>query len=600
MKKRKLGFALALVCLISLLTGCTNNAETNTGSTTGKKDNNEHEAITMISAFPGTGVFTELVKEKYPEINLEIIPYSGNNMTAYVKDQLKTGIMPDIYVSTVYAPIKDVSDRLIDLSGYSFTNNYAESQLRGVSSDGALYMLPTYFSCLGITYNKTLLEKNGWTLPTTFAELEELAPKVREAGYELAINQLSLPGYGFQYFCNILDTDYLNTLGGRKWQSDFLNDKTTMKDSPEMMSSLSTLEKWRELGMLTADTDENSSLGNTKAIMAEGHTLFMLGATNNFTKEDSDDEFGIMPYLSQDGTQNALVLNVSRYVGLNKHLEDEGNAQKLEDAVHVLEVMSTVEGMSAISYGFENTMLLPLQDYVIPETNFYKQVESEINAGLTAPFIYEGWDNLIVPTGEVVIEYIKGNATLEDVAAAFDDNQNLLTDNSSASFTKVTETLDMEDCAKLVGIAFGKASGADLALISMNKWYPEANTYVALNVNGVSGSLLPMDISDQEITAILPTGWRGNIETFTFTGKRIKELMETGYERKERFFPYMLVSPEGFTLEDDATYTVAMCGVTDEAAQEGNRTDTGILGLDAMKEYLSRFETLSKDDIRWE
>ena len=43
-----------------------------------------------------------------------------------------------------------------------------------------------------------------------------------------------------------------------------------------------------------------------------------------------------------------------------------------------------------------------------------------------------------------------------------------------------------------------------------------------------------------------------------------------------------------------------ICGVSNEAAQGGNITDTGILGLTAAGEYLSQFETLLKKDIRWE
>lgn len=77
-------------------------------------------------------------------------------------------------------------------------------------------------------------------------------------------------------------------------------------------------------------------------MMAEGNTLFLLGSTNNITAEDSDDEFRLMSYLSEDGTKNAVILQVSRYIGLNKALEK--SPQKLADALHVMEVLSTVEG----------------------------------------------------------------------------------------------------------------------------------------------------------------------------------------------------------------------------------------------------------------
>ena len=368
MKKRIRGIILALVCLVLLLTGCGNDSTTKESS----DGSSEHEPITMLSAFNGMSPFLELLHEKYPEINLEIIPYSGKNMTAYMRDELNTGNMPDIYITTVYFPgQEDLSDRLMDLSSYAFTNNYAESRLRDVSDNGAIYLFSTYYSCLGITYNKTLLEKHGWELPTTFSELEVLAPKVKEAGCNLAIDQLTLPGYGFQYFCNILDTTFLNTLDGRKWQNDFLEGKATIRNTPEMMEAIKTLEKWKQVSMLDGNSDWVKD-SVTKQAMAEGNTLFMLGASDNFTKEESDDEFGIMPYLSEDGTQNSLILNVSRYVGLNKQLENSGNEQKLEDALHVMELISSIEGMSALIRGYEDSTLLPLQDYTIPESSYYK------------------------------------------------------------------------------------------------------------------------------------------------------------------------------------------------------------------------------------
>ena len=159
-----------------------------------------HEAITIMSPFRNMSAFINEVHKIYPEINLEVIPYSGKNYTAYVRAQLRAGDMPDIYCATYYVPERDeVSDKLIDMSGYGFTDHYAQARLREVTDHGAIYMLPTYYDCIGITYNKTLLEQNGWELPSSFRELEKLAPEVEAAGYRLALAQLQLPGYGFQY-----------------------------------------------------------------------------------------------------------------------------------------------------------------------------------------------------------------------------------------------------------------------------------------------------------------------------------------------------------------------------------------------------------------
>lgn len=62
--------------------------------------------------------------------------------------------------------------------------------------------------------------------------------------------------------------------------------------------------------------------------------------------EDTTDKFGLMPYLSEDGSKNVFILNVNRFYGLNKKLEND--PEKLEDALKVMKVLSTVEGTSAL------------------------------------------------------------------------------------------------------------------------------------------------------------------------------------------------------------------------------------------------------------
>ena len=367
MKKHKLvSLLLAFSCTVSLLAGCSGKTGPDTSSGTNTPSSGEHPVITMQSPFRNMSAFIDVVHETYPEINLEVVPYSGKNYTAYVKAELAADDMPDIYCTSYFTPdLDDMSSKLINLAGYAFTDNYAEARLRDVTdSKGAIYLLPTYYDCIGITYNKTLLEKNGWTLPTSLSELEELAPKVKEAGYDLCLDEIQLPGYGFQYLCNILDTGWLNTPDGRAWQTAFLKGEATLSGTPEMLTSMNILQKWRDLGMLNGNGDPKSD-NDTRLKMAEGNTLFLLGSSNVFTAEETTDEFGLMPFLSEDGTRNTFVLNVNRYIGLNKHLEEPGSEQKLEDALHVMEVLSTVKGMQSLNRISSYTSLLPLKDYTV-------------------------------------------------------------------------------------------------------------------------------------------------------------------------------------------------------------------------------------------
>lgn len=106
-KKRWTVLLLAAACSAVLLTGCGSKQSTDDGSA----DTGEHEVITMQSPFRNMSAFVDIVHEKYPEINLEVVPYSGKNYTAYVKAELAADDMPDIYCTTYFTPdLDDVSD----------------------------------------------------------------------------------------------------------------------------------------------------------------------------------------------------------------------------------------------------------------------------------------------------------------------------------------------------------------------------------------------------------------------------------------------------------------------------------------------------------
>ena len=595
-KKRILSGLLAFLCAGSLLFGCGGKKEA-------AKDTGDHPVITMNAPYRNMSAFYNLVKEKYPEVNLEIEPYNGYNTTSYFMDMRKTGNLPDIYFSTIYFPGRyDDKGDFLDLGGYDFTGNYTQSRLREVTYEGGVYMLPLSYNALGITYNKSLLERMGWTLPKNFAEFAELKEKCEEAGVIFCRDQLGSPGYGFQYLCNILDTGYLSTVDGMNWQNKFIAGEATVSGTPEMMEAMQLLDKWRDIGALNADGQAGDDAA-VKDQMIEGNTLFLIGNSNDLNvRAGAVDTFRLMPYLSESGNQNVYILNVSRYVGLNKKLGEAGNEKKLEDVLKIMDMLSTVEGMESLDPTQNNSRILPLKAAALGEDSYYYDIQEELNAGHTAAFIYAGWENMVVPLGDKMIEFISGEGTLEDVVSFIDDNQHLLTDNDVTVHTTVTETLSTEDCAKAVGISFAQATGAEAALISTNPW-TNKDGMLDMNKYGVSGRLFAVGVADEQLVEILPTSWNDTIQTVTLTGARIKELAKTGFDFDNDgsvLFPYILVTKGGKELDDNTTYTIPICGASEAVKEEGNIQDSGIVGLEAARAWFGQFETLSAKDIVWE
>ena len=580
---------VGLLAATAALTACGGKTET-------VKKDDTHEAITFMAPYMEEEAFIEQVHSVYPEVNIEIVPYSGDNTTTCLQNMFEANDLPDICTLTVYDPMTDhVSDKLLDLSGYDFTDNYVESRLQEVSDNGAIYLLPSSYNCYGITYNKTLLREHGWELPNSFAELEALAAEAKEAGVDLCLPQIQYPGYGFQYLCNIADADFLGTLDGKLWQKDYLSGEANVSNTPGMMQAMAYVQKWKDIGMLN-DSGDALDDNVTRQRMTEGNTLFLIGGTNGIVESDDNaDKFGLMPYLSEDGTQNVFVLKVNRFYGLNKKLEQ--NPQKLEDALKVMRVLSTVEGSSAlIPAKTLKCSLLPFKDAKADDT-YYADVADVLNAGNTAPFIYSGWENTIVTTGTKMLDFIKGDATMEDVIRQMDEDQDSVVNNTPDTITTVTEELSQEDCAMLVGRCFAQATGSDLALVSLSTWIPGNPT--DQNHHGVAAKLYAKGITDYDLSVILPTGWNRTIQTVTLTGQQINDLLATGYDAygNGKGYPYVMASP--VQPEADKAYQVAICGVSDQLAAEADVVDSGVVGMDAAKAFFGAYTSISRADTAW-
>lgn len=583
--KRMLCFLLSGIMTASVVTGCGGNAGDSKEETkvSEKSENTQkHEPITIMDGNRDYTKLQKLVEQKYPEIDLEVEAYQGANTTAYMSEQLETGDMPDIYSSTGYWDEEWQKENLADLSGYSFTDKYNEVRLNECDVNGALYLIPYDYQVISLAYNKTLFEKNGWEVPDSFEKLEKLAPEIKKAGVRMGVSLDCLPGYGFQHFFNIADTVFLSTNEGRKWKDDFLEGKA--KAVQDLQECRDYFQKWIDIGLLD-ERYEDLEVDETREEFYKGNVAFFVGGLDRYTQNEdgTGDQYDVLPYLSQDGSQNMYITLVSRYYGVNKKLLKKENEQKLKDVLHVLEVMSTLEGYEAVLGGTDSE-IGTLKECQVSKDNPYYNVMDEINGGHSAPMVYTGWEDYIVDFGEKVQDWIDGKCTGDDALAVLDEiNQ---ASEKVEYYGEAEDDFDTHQCAVLSGRIFLSATDADCALISENEWKEGIPSGAEEDNEGVNGKLYKGKITDGAIVVFLPTGWYDTIKTVTLSGKRIRELVEEGYDKHGdgNTYPYTLVTQNN--LEDDQEYTVVICGATEEVLQEGKVQDTEITGLDAAKEYL--------------
>ena len=541
-----------------------------------------HEPLTIMTGYCNYAQLEKALKEEYPEIRLEFISYRGANTTEYGRRLLEAGQIPDIYTTKVLPEADLQKNRLIDLSGYEFSARYAASRLNECSVNGSLYLLPCNFSVLGIHYNKTLFEKHGWAVPTSFYELQQLVPQIRAAGVKVATTNLGYAGNGFQYLFALADTMFLRTPEGLDWEEAFLQGRADAAGA--WADTVAYMQEWIDLGMLNGDCCGKTSREAREAFYRGDSAFYISGGAFHFSQstDANGNEYGLMPWLSRDGSNNRYLTSTDCYFGLSADLELPRNKQKLADALKVMDFISTEKGQRILAGNAGQ--LLPLQESDASFTDEYRDVIKMLNAGFSAPLTYRGWEDVIVPVGEECREWCAGRSTGKKVIAVMERSLRDSLRNETGVCAVSPEDLTLEQTAELVGKAFMEAAGADCALISLGGYHNGRE-----NEYGVNGRLFAGPINDVIISTFNPLGWVDTIKTFTLTGQEITALLQSGFDRHQDGdpFPYVLTLKDGSILKSDSRYRVVICGYSSETAEKGRMQDTKIRGMDAIRHYLS-------------
>ncbi len=599
MKRMKyIKYAVTVLLTAAAVCGCGTKDAGTAGS--GADAGQEHEPLTIL-ANSDIDMLKSAVSEKYPEVRLEVIPYNGKNWSRFTCDQMITGDMPDIYNTTLaWLNYPDeMKANLMDLSTYAFTDNYDPTLLSQQELDGGLYLLPSKYAVYSCAYNKTLFDKYGWKAPESFEELKALAPKIKKKGVRLAVTNTFNAGQGFQYVCNLADTIGLSSIKGVQWQKDFLSGKADAAEG--FGEAMDYMQEWLDFGLLEGSDslDGKSSF----EIFSEGNTAFAIGGVDRWTQNEdgTGDVYAPMPYLSRDGSQNMYITMQSKNFGISKKLTEKGNEQKLEDALHVMEVLSTEEGQNSF-YNANTTYISSLREWEVDPSSPYASCIEDMKGGHTAPLLYTGWEGILARAGENLLDYMNGEYTKEEVLDTMDQLRDEWLANGENVLSEVDRKYSQKEAAQLVGKVFGEAAGADCALISLNKAVDNCGIQ---NGDGISGYIMPLPLTEDRVVSIMPTGWNGNIMTVSLKGSRIKEYAKKGYkienDGKSAVFPYELFVKGGNELSDEAEYKAVVCGADEELRTEGNIQDSGIQGLQAFRDFFNKNgnPAMTEELLKW-
>lgn len=554
------------------------------------------EPITILTTSIDYEALMNAFHEKYPDIEVEFISYKGFNQTGYIRECLETGELPDIITTTFFVDEELQKERMLDLSKYSFVNNYTDYWLNKCNVDGSIYLLPSNYSAIGFYYNKTIIDKYGWELPKNFEELKELSVKIEEAGLNTCCARMDLEGFIFSYLFGLGNTFYFNTEEGAAWKNNFLEGKVDAVGNLEPV--LSYFKEWVDAGFISKDDIRMKGVSDSFLL---GETVFMLCQGLSASSLEIDGvgtmEYGILPWLSPSGESNMIVSNVSRYYGLNKKLEEKGQEKRLENALCLMEFLSSEEGMQLLTS--DTNSISPLNTWGITEEDMYYEIKDTIIGGNSIPLLYTGWDDIIIPFAEELYALMRDEQTIEECAKEMDNIRDKWLQKGPTNLGYVEETISKEDAAYLVGKIFIETKNADAALISLGDFHGFGKE----NKFGIQCGIYPGDFHLDRMRTIVPVGSLG---TITMSGADILSKQEEGLYLDDPIteesipYSYVLVTKDNMVLEPDKEYTIVMTmeelpkEIKDTMTETWTSADSQVI----MEKYFEDYKkSITKDNI---
>ncbi len=613
MKMTKLLAVLVVLALAaSALAGC------------GQKASNDDNALTILVSYTACEDIMKHLIAQFPDIDFVAEEYAGQNMSRYLKSRLYRGEAGDIFFYTTFLNDDDVANHLLDLSGYEFLTNYDKGILSTLDVNGAIYQVPGPISVRFLGVNKTLFEEHGWKIPNNFYELVAVCSQIAEEAPD--ITPLAYPmknkGLLFTPVTTFAQMGALDTLQGKKDEEAYrMGTESFGAAFGEGLDMLAQLidahafqpEKYSDYSAIRANVlgDREAAMCFVTSLNAAYTDLFTGNARNNpDCGTYVEDEYIALPVFGANETNKGLSLGTSNTWGINKRLGEKGNEKKLENALRVLEWLSTEEAQLLIR---GNNSMIPvarnLSSDAIPD--YMKTIWNDPSVSVKKFFIYTGYEHIMVETANVVEKAIYAGSSEgmkeEFIKLADDLNREFLSGTEETSTIGVIEDdISVEQTRTITCEAMRNAKGTDIAIAS-----EAGRKNTVFNKHGLAGSLFKGRLFADSMTMLIAND--DYIVTLELSGAQIKELLQNGKEMQDEdgnteTFDYWSNCKQvrdkegkitslllnGVELDDNARYSVSMLekDIVDQLAKAHEITGTDIALTTMLEDYFRTHDTI--------
>jgi raffinose/stachyose/melibiose transport system substrate-binding protein len=213
----------------------------------------------------------------HPGVEIETESYPDQPYQEKMKIYATSGQLPDVFkywsFSTLLKPLVD-EDLVMELNMDDFVgNNYLSGALESNVWGGKLYGIPVSGDLWVIFYNKSMFDKFGVKVPTTFKELFEVAEVFKKNG----IIPISSDGKDSWPFSILFDNLVARYTGDFSYPQQALDRKMKFTDEP-FVKAAALMQKMVKEGLFQADL-VTSDYGASRNLFGQEVTaMYMMGS----------------------------------------------------------------------------------------------------------------------------------------------------------------------------------------------------------------------------------------------------------------------------------------------------------------------------------
>lgn len=515
-----------------------------------------------------TDELESLLEARFPGVDFVFTePDAGDNDIAYMKLMSDGGKLEDIQFCAHV--IGTENDFLYDLSGESFTGAFNLSSLDSMSVDGKLYQVPVSNTVMGIAYNKSLFERNGWTAPDDLNGFYALCDTIQAAGIRPFVPCLKYFTVDESVaFCLSYD-EVFSSAKNQVAYHDFYNGNGSCKGLLE--PSFQAVKNLYDKGYINED-DFSSSVTELRQDLYAGKIAMLPSNVSILAlarDEKPADEIGFIGYPTKTPGQRWMQMAPGNLLSVS--VASMADSAKKKIILDVLDYLTTDEGQNALLNCFPGVS--SLRNYT-QETETISEEASECIRNGRIFFADYYASNAFVPTWK---KYVSGQMTLEDFTAANDEAKpaDYLGALKEAPIGRASDDFTVLDTSLYIADTMRETAGSDIAVILNSSFY-----------TGNLARIFKGDILLPSRFVLKGVGSKDYLTTYALTGANLKKLMEhpiiKGAEvnalyacsgMRIQYAPWApadanvkkLTLADGSAIDDDTIYNVAAWAGTIDA-----------------------------------